>query len=274
VTINGKVGGGVSAVAGSVHLGPKAVVDGDVTCVMGHIDAAPGSQIHGAKTEVSPGDVLSGRHRHVDVEFWPFRGAFNFLGKVMVLVLLALLVCLVLLVARPTVERLDARVVAEPWKAGLVGFLSQIFFLPLLLVVTVVLAISIIGCAIILLYPFLFLALMVAGLVGYTAVAYRVGRIFELRFDRNFGSQGPYVTAIVGILAIEGLTLIGRLLDVASFLSFIAALFLVIGSIVQYCAWTVGFGAFLLVPTEPQPPTPPPPAELPRDEREPWEPAP
>ena len=104
----------------------------------------------------------------------------------MSVMLLALLTCLILLVARPTVDRLDARVVAEPWKAGLVGLLSQIFFLPLLLVATLVLIISIVGCAIILLYPFLFLGLIVAALVGFTAVAYRVGRLFESRFERNF----------------------------------------------------------------------------------------
>jgi hypothetical protein len=289
-TINGKVGGGVSAVAGSVHLGPKAEVGGDVTCVLGHIDAAPGAKIHGAKTEVSPGEVMSGRHRNVHVDVWPFRGTFHFVGRVMSVMLLALLVCLVLLVARPMVERLDARVVAEPWKAGLVGFLSQIFFLPLLLVLTLVLIISIVGCAIILLYPFLFLGLMVAALVGFTAVAYRVGRLFESRFERNFGS--PFAAAVLGVLAIEGMALIGRLLDLAPFVNVLAVLFLVLGGIVQYCAWTVGFGAFVLdrwergfrrppayplIPAEPlppapvSPPTPPAPIEPPR---EPWEPAP
>ncbi|HEV7516397.1 MAG TPA: polymer-forming cytoskeletal protein [Thermoanaerobaculia bacterium] len=283
-TINGKVGGGVTAVAGSVHLGPKADVSGDVTSVMGHIDAAPGAKIHGTKTEVSPGEVMAGRHRNVHVNVGPFRGPAHFVGHVMSTVLLALLACLILLVARPTVERLDARVIAEPWKAGLVGFLSQLFFLPLLLVVTLVLVISIVGCALLLLDPFLVLALLVAALVGFTAVAYRVGRLFESRFQRAFGS--PYVALLVGIVMIEGLSLLGRFFDLVPFMGFLAVLFLMIGGIVLYCAWTVGFGVFVLdrwdrgfrrqpayplVPAEPLPPPPPAPVEPPR---EPWEPGP
>jgi hypothetical protein len=281
VTINGKVGGGVNAIAGSVHLGPKADVGGDVTSVLGHIDADPAARIHGSKTEISPGEVIAGRgrHRNVHVNFGPFRGPARFVERVVSVVLLSLLACLILLVARPTVERLGARVIAEPWKALLVGFLSQLFFLPLLLVVTLVLVISIVGCALILLYPFLFLALVVAGLVGFTAVAYRVGQLFETRFERAFGS--PYVTVLLGILAIEGLTLLGRFFDLVPFMGIFAVLFLVIGGIVQYCAWTVGFGAFVLdrwergfrrqpppplVPAEPLPAAPAP--ELPNG---PWE---
>jgi hypothetical protein len=286
VTINGKVGGGVSAVAGSVRLGPKAEVMGDITCVLGHIEADPAAKVHGAKTEVTPGEVITGRHRlgrhGVNIDLWPFRSAFRFIDHLVWMILLGLLSCFFLLVARPTVERLEARIAAEPWKAGLAGFLSQIFFLPLLIVVTVVLIISIVGCALLVLYPFLFLALFVAGLLGYAAVAYRVGRLFEGRFSDRFGN--PYFAALLGVVVIESLCLLGRLFDVAGFLSPIAGLFLAAGVIVQYCAWTVGFGAFVLDrmergfrrrPTEPPapvpPPPPPPPAPVTPPPREPWE---
>jgi regulator of PEP synthase PpsR (kinase-PPPase family) len=73
-----------------------------------------------------------------------------------------------------------------------VGLASAIFFWPLFFVVTILLAITIVGCVLFLLYPFLFLYLGLLVLLGYTAVAYRVGRLLEGRFDRRPGS--PYAS--------------------------------------------------------------------------------
>lgn len=267
VTVNGRVGGSVTAVGGNVRLGPNAVVEGDVTSAGGTIVRAEGSRIGGQTSE-------AGMDRDwdddVDISFhpWsPFLGTLDLVWQLAGIGILALLVCLCLLVARGPLERVERHVETEPWVAGLVGFLAQLLFLPLLVTVTVLLVITIVGCALLALYPFLFIALGLAALLGYAAVAYRLGRFLESRFDRRFGS--PYAVALVGVLSIEAWSLFGRLLGMGGgILEFIAFTILAFGFAVQYVAWTIGFGAVLLArfggsrgssyPAVMPPPPPPP----------------
>ncbi|HEY0783575.1 MAG TPA: polymer-forming cytoskeletal protein, partial [Thermoanaerobaculia bacterium] len=221
VYVNGHVGGDVSSVGGSVHLGPHAEIGGDVSSVGGSVIREPGATVHGDVRGVggAPGFRYDRRHRGDDWDPWPFwslmppiGGFLDLSWSTVKVVLLGLLVCLVMLLGRNAVDRVDYEISNRP-SAFFVGFLSQLLFVPVLVVVTVLLAISIVGCVLFLLYPFIFLAIALGGLIGYTAVAYRIGSLIEQRFGRNFGS--PYLTAIVGVGAIEIWALIGRLLNLA-----------------------------------------------------------
>ncbi len=293
VIINGRVGGGVTAVGGGVRLGPEAVVDGDVTSVGGSVVRAEGSQVHGQTSEVAM--VPSHRDDNwddIDISFrpWsPFVSGMDLFWRLAGVGVLALLVCLVLLVARGTIEKVELRVAREPWLAGGVGLLTIVILALALVPVTILLIITIVGCALIALYPFLIIALWLAAFVGYSAVALRVGRFLEARFSRSFGS--PYSAAMVGVIAIEALSILGAVISLGGgFLDFIAFVVLTVGFLVQFVAWIVGFGAVLLArfggpPGGPVPamvvPPPPPPAPVPYDPvldepgpDRPWEPAP
>lgn len=292
-TINGRVGGSVTAVGGGVRLGPNAEVMGEVTSVGGTVERAEGAKIHGQVSEVPMPPHGQDWDHDIDVGFFPWRfwgRSMDLFWEITGVLVLGMLVCLCLLIARRAVERSDQIVATEPWQAGLVGFASQLLFVPLLIVVSVLLVITIVGCALFLLYPFLFLALLLAALVGYSGVAYRLGRILEARFGRSFGN--PYGVALIGVLAIEIWGVLARLIGLGGgplrFLSFLVLAFSVA---VQYVAWTVGFGAFLMawfrspgrmrpatMPAGPAGPIPPPPgspasagpgSELPLSER--WE---
>jgi cytoskeletal protein CcmA (bactofilin family) len=276
VTINGRVGGNVTAVGGNVRLGPQAVVDGDVSSVGGTIVRSEGSRIHGKTSEV--GTDRDWDDEDVNFTFHPWS---PFLGNTMDLFwqlagvgILALLVFLCLLVARGPLERVERHVENEPWVAGLVGFAAQLVFIPLLVTVTILLVITIVGCALIALYPFLFIALGLAALLGYAAVAHRLGRFLETRFGRRFGS--PYAVALVGVMAIEVWSLLGRVIGLGGGpLDFLAFTVLAFGFVVQYVAWTIGFGAVLLArfgsargtsyPVAPPTTLPPPPTPAPYD---------
>lgn len=248
VTINGLVGGEVTAVGGDVRLGPNAEVDGDVSSVGGTVIRAEGAQVHGKISEV--GMVPPDGRWENDLQFHPWSpfvtDSLDLVWQLVQLVALALLVFLCILLARQPMERAERYVVAEPWRAALVGFLAQLFFLPLLGVVTVLLAITVVGCALFLLYPFLFIAILLAALLGYAAVAHRTGRFLEARFGWTLG-PAPYAAALMGVLAIEVWSLLGRVLSLGGgWLDFIAFIVLAFGFAVQYAAWTVGFGAVLL----------------------------
>jgi hypothetical protein len=160
------------------------------------------------------------------------------------LILMGLLTCLTLAVARVPLERVDRQLTAQPWPSALAGILSAIFFWPLLAVVTVLLAITIVGCALFLLYPFLFLYLMLLGVLGYATVAYRLGRWMEVRFNRNFGS--PYAAALVGVLMIQGWSVLASFLGIIPLMGIFSFMVGLFGFLAQAAAWIVGFGAVIL----------------------------
>ncbi|HEY4596208.1 MAG TPA: hypothetical protein VIJ02_07390, partial [Thermoanaerobaculia bacterium] len=157
VRVEGKVGGEVLSVGSSVYLGPHAVVEGDVTSIGGGVHKEPGAVIHGAIHEVGVLPFL-GRHGFHRGPIWighhwgPWGGVSDFLGSLMGLVLSVLLTWLVALVARRPLERVDRFLTAQPWPSAAVGLASAIFFWPLFIVVTVLLAITIVGCVLFLLY--------------------------------------------------------------------------------------------------------------------------
>ena len=134
------------------------------------------------------------------------------------------------------------------------------------MVVTILLAITIVGCALFLLYPFLFLYLILLLILGYATVAYRLGRWVEGRFNRNFGS--PNVTALVGVGLIQIWSVLGSLFDIPPYLGPFAVMFGIVGFLAQAAAWIVGFGAVILArfgtspgywPRQGAPVPPPPP---------------
>lgn len=252
VRINGRIGGNVTSVGSSVHLGPNAVVDGDVTSVGGSIHRSEGSRIHGSTSEVgmSPfrGRGPWDRDRDFEPGFGPFAifgASLDVFGSLLRMMVLGLLTCLVLLLARAPLERVDRYLVTEPWKSAGVGLAGVFSILPLLVVITILLVITVVGCALLLLYPFLFIALMLAFLLGYAAVAYRVGRWLEGRFGRNFG--GPYMAALVGVFVIQVWSILGDLLALGpGFIDLFAFMFMLVAAVVEAAAWVVGFGAVLL----------------------------
>ena len=295
--IDGKVGGDVAAIGSGVVLGPHAVVEGGVTSVGGRIHRSPGAVVEGPTTEVPflpfgrfGRDHGWGGWGGWDWDRWgpwSFWGGFSdFLSSLMWLVLMALLTCLILLVARRPLERVDRQLAAQPWPSAATGLAGFLFFWPLLFVVTILLAITIIGCALFLLYPFLFVYVFVLYLLGYAAAAYRLGRWMESRFNRRFG--GPYAAALVGVFMIQIWSVLGEMFGLIpgpfGFFSFMMGMF---GFLVQAAAWIVGFGAVILArfgmepghwprrgapapPASYAPPPPPPPDQLPLTEPR-WE---
>jgi hypothetical protein len=178
--------------------------------------------------------------------------------RVLMFVLFALIVTAV---AQRPVQQIAARIGAEPVRSGLVGLLAEILFVPVLVVTILALVISIIGIPLLLLVPFGIVLVGIVMLVGFTGAAHRVGTWTLERFGR--AERNPYLIAAVGIVVIAGLTLIGRLFALA--LGGLGAPFYIAGYLLEYLAWTVGFGAAIQTwlqmrrgPAAPPITTPPP----------------
>jgi len=255
VTVTGEVTGDVVAVGGGVSLEEGAEVGGEVVSVGGVVRRAPGAVIAGKVSEVSFGDSVwhdlrdGKHHRGIEVardESRLGREGADLVRHLVGLALLALLVCLVLLVGRAAGERVAARAGSEAWSAGLVGLLAELLVLPLLVLVVLVLVISVIGIPLLLLVPFLIVALILAALVGYAGVALAVGRWLRGRF--GWGGPGPFGQALVGLAAIQSLSVLGEILDLAGgWIGGVGTVIAILGFFARYLAWTVGFGAVLLL---------------------------
>jgi hypothetical protein len=266
VTIDGWVGGDIVAVGGGVHLGPKAEVMGEVTSVWGGVRRAPGARVHGQISEVS-GVGGPGVHITPGISFWPgHEHATSVVGELMWVIFLGLLLCLTLGVARPRVERAEARIAVEFWKSAAVGLITLLAFMPLVLVATLLTC-----CLAVLLYPFLAVMVVIFLLLGYAAACLRVGHWSEGRFGWRHGNA--FIAMLVGLGLLSVLPVIGRLLGLGGgALAPLAWICILGGKLLNWAVLLAGVGAVLIDVYEnrarrrayeaslpPVPPTPPPP---------------
>jgi hypothetical protein len=246
--INGEVDGELTVIGGNATLGPDAVVRDDVAIVGGTLNRAPGSVIEGRIQNVAVGDERwRGANFPGMVRDTIFRDTIgrvgSFAGTLLRIGLLSLLALVVVAFGRTWTERIAERASADPLRSGLTGFLGQVLFLPLLLVTIVVLVVSIIGIPLLVLLPFAFLVVMIVALVGFTGVAYYVGSLLASRF--GWTDRGAYVAVLLGVLAIALITLVARATAIVGggLFAFPVAF---VGYVVEYLAWTLGFGAAIL----------------------------
>ncbi len=291
VEVRGEVDGSVTAVGGSVSLGPDAIIDGDVSAIGGNVHREPGATIHGGITELSLGeweapewDFDFGGRRSRDFGFvW-----VGFVESVIMTILLAVFVLFTVLIARGYVGSVADRATREPWKAGLVGLIAEVLFVPAVVLVFIILAVSVIGIPLAILWMIASpLCLILMFLIGFTSIALAAGRKLEGRFDLE--DMGPYVAVLLGIALIQGWTIVGEAFSfVGGPIKVTAWLLILMGFLVKFVAWTVGLGAVLLHGFAPLPesggaaalpassprpsyPPPPPPAAPPSPPFEPLE---
>jgi hypothetical protein len=256
VTIDGRVTGNAVAIGGNLRLGPHAEVEGDAVTIGGILTRDPGARVEGKVVDVASGAFdFSGWHWNRfpfgrAFSFFPFFGAaaglLAFMSTLARVVVLCVLTSLVLLVGREFVEKVGARAAAEPVKAGAIGLLAQLLFIPLLFITILLLIVTIIGIPLLVLVPFAILALAVVGLIGFTAVAYHLGRFASQRFA--WALDNPYLITMTGIVLLLSPVLIARLLGLADWAFFpITGALAFCGFLVEYLAWTVGFGAVALL---------------------------
>ena len=251
VDVDGEVHGDVVAVGGSVTLGPAANVERNVVVVGGALQRDPGAQIGGKAQEVAlPGfrfEQWSWRNNPVGSWWRSMLGsAFAFAATVARVAVLCLLVALVVLFGREYMERAGRFAASSTLKAGAVGFLAQIFFLPVLIITVVVMVMTVIGIPLLLLLPFALLALAVIGLIGFTGVAHTLGSLVARQL--GWMDRSPYVLAVMGVVLVMLPVLLSRLASLGGgLLRPLSITLAVAGFVLEYLVWTVGFGAVALM---------------------------
>ena len=217
VYVDGIVDGDAVAVGGTIHLGEESIIHGDAVTVGGTIEKAEGAMIYGTTVDVGSFDfenIFAGKH---------FFGGHRGIPKVFTIIPLIGLFALVLLLSVLIPAELGtvaSYIKNEPIIMFLWGMLGVILIVPL----AVMLAISIIGIALI---PLEVLAVFLASLIGYIAVAIIIGK--KLLRALNKDNPAVILSAILGVLIL-----------------WLVGLIPIFGSIVKAIAWIIGFGAVII----------------------------
>ena len=251
IHVFGEVRGDVVAI-GTVELGPAAHVTGDVTVIGGYAPARSGRAHRRGSCRRGFGlagvlaRALSARAMARAVGWLEVRFAFSLLSTLTRVAVLCLLAALVILLGRDHVGRISARAAAEPLKAGVIGLLAQLLLAPT---------------------PTRHNRPAGRDHHRYSAAGLDplrpagAGRRSPGRFHRRGVSHRPsaeravrvggwrclHATTIAGILIVVSPLLLARLLGLAGGVVFPMTLgLLVIGTVLEYIAWTIGFGAVAL----------------------------
>ncbi len=251
--IDGPVTGSVVAVGGGVRLGPNARVMQDVVSVGGSVDRDPGAEVLGQVTEISLWQGMFGNFGGLRIPS-VLRGLPvdeslpDLLRCVVVVVFLLLLGSLMAAVAPDKMERISYRIALEPLLAGIAGLAGLVIFVFGLVMVTILLAISILGIPLILLVPFAVLAAVVASIFSYYAAGHALARWSERRFGWRTG--GTVRTAILGFFVLQGPWIMARLLDVVDtrhdFVGFLTNMLWLFWLTINVCAGFAGVGGLVL----------------------------
>lgn len=247
VVVDGRVRNGVVAIGGDATLGPTAVVSGDIVLIGGTLTRDPGSRHSGRVNYVTMGEWSRRtwwwlpRVRLGEVSRW-----LSLAGTLARVSLLAVLMAVMLLVARAPVARVGRAAAAEPLRAALVGLLAEIFFVPLLVAASIGLALTIVGIPfVVVLAPLAVVVALVVAVFGFTAIACRIGEWIEDLL--GWRAHNAAVATALGLALIVGPTLLARAAGVGpDSMRVLSFGLLMTGLAVEFLAWTIGIGAAIL----------------------------
>jgi hypothetical protein len=170
----------VTAIFGDVEIGPGAQVENDVTSVGGHVRPDPGSMIGGEQTSVGiPAVSGVGALVGSGLFFGRAESPLWIVGQVLAKFAIYFALGLLLLALFPRrVEAVAGSMVANPGRSILVGLLGLVAA-PL---VALLLVVTIIGIPLV---AVLVLLVLAAGALGFTGLAYHIGRSLPAQVQRN-----------------------------------------------------------------------------------------
>lgn len=220
VTVNGDISGDVVAIFGNVEV--SGTVSGNAVAVFGRISVKDGGSISGDAVGIvggvdkAPNGVIRGEIADVNIPFNIKRheGIIPRIsyGDMIGLFLIYAFSCLAVLVVPDRIMFMSEESRQQIGRRFGIGFLISILFVPASIVLSVLLAITLIGIVFI---PFIFIAFFLAAFVGMVAleiaIGYRITGMLEGRYS-------TYIYLMVGVVLVYAL----RMIPVAGFLAYLA----------------------------------------------------
>jgi hypothetical protein len=252
VEVLGHVRGDAAAMGGDLHLGPDGRVDGDVVCIGGRLTEDPGASVGGQRVTalgVMKGHAGRGyvpRH-HVDLgDFEPMVRAGRVISSIVLLVIMLIFAWGYVTFVPERTAVAVATIKREGGMSLLAGFLTAVMLVPSLVALALVMAIlciTIIGIPLAIAALFAYFALVLVLLTwGLVAGAVVLGERLAARGQATIGFMQA---ALIGILAMEGLRVVGAVIQIFPFVGWVGGLLRFIGIVAESLAILVGAGALL-----------------------------
>lgn len=217
VEVDGTVLEDAVCFGGKLVLGPKAVVHGDVVSFGGGLEIAPGATVRGERVSFGLDLGLGGLNIARNVKKaepetpWILKKASSLASTLVRHALLFVLGLLLLVFVPGRVRVVSRELQRTPGRCAAVGAVGFIALLPL----TVLLAVTVVGLVAL---PFLWLAVPVALLLGFTALALFIGARFPSRNPRRsqvlalaLGVAVIFVVDLVPVLGALALFVLGMI---------------------------------------------------------------
>ena len=248
VTVEGTVCKNVIALGGDVFVASTGVIEGDATSIGGDVEKETGAIIRGERIGISffpkrlfkpiPPRGFPFIHMFRFPPFVGFHGFALFTGIIKIILFLFLGIVVISIVPK-NVTKVKDKIKQDFLKSALIGFVAEILILPIF----ILLIVTVIGIPVALLVEPLFI--LVALILGYTGVSYFIGE--KLREGTSLKPETPMMTLIIGILVVESVLLLARVVGVfGHYLFGFSWILTFIGWMIWYVAVTVGFGACIL----------------------------
>jgi hypothetical protein len=239
-TIDGHAEEDVIVLGGRVRLGPEAIVDGELVTVGGRADVDPKARVLGGVDET----VV--RLPNIDGDWRPLPGGWltglALAGTILRLLFVFVVASALTLIAPAWVRRISWRAGEGMASSAVIGLVCQVAFVPVLVLVIVFLAVSIIGIPLLGALPLLVAAAGVAGVAGFTAVAARIGA--RVRGTTVEASNALWIDALIGMTVVSALTVFASVVALgAVWGSPITWSVGAMGFLIEYVVWTIGIGA-------------------------------
>jgi hypothetical protein len=247
--IAGSVTEDVVVLGGDLIIEETADIRGSAVCFGGDIEKMAGAKI--GDQEVSLGSFPFGMAIHPFFVYGD-EGVGRFMhrgiGLFTDIVLLGLLLLLgagIIFFFPNALDRVEGAVDDNLLKSGFVGLLGEILVLPLFLIVTVVLCVSIIGIPLLfLVIPLGLLGLVAACCLGYIGVSMFAGQKFGA--SKAIKTTSRYRVMVVGIIILLAFNILATIVGLTGSLGLLEILFCTVGGLITYLAATIGFGAVIM----------------------------
>ena len=184
----------------------------------------------------------------------PFRSVFRGVGELIKnlisILVLGLLGAGAVAFAGTNVDAIAETARRSPGRSAMVGLAGTLLLIPVWLLGTVALLVSIIGIPVAVAWLPLFpLAACAAGVMGYVVVARNTGEWLadsEYPWTGWIRKSNPIYTIFGGLFALMFAFMAANVISIAPFLGFLTGLLVFAGSVITFFAVQIGFGAVLL----------------------------
>jgi len=193
MSVSGTVERNAVSIFGKISVKNNGVINGDATAIMGGVEKSPNATIKGEITNLST--PLSIRKHYSIVPGILY-------GDMIALLIVYVFSCLALMIAPDRIKLMSEESMTRPGTHLGIGFLAILLSIPVLIVLSVLFAITLVGIVFI---PLIFVAAILLVFIGMTAVEVAIGHRIAGRLE---GGNSVYIHLLIGALLVYVLKVI------------------------------------------------------------------